>query len=353
MTRGAGGRWQLRRRGLPDCVAVVRSPAIVLVLFCLGLAACGGDDDGVPEPPPGQSRSDFERTLERAEDVKASDFPAVGNRTLQQVADTVSAGPQVGLATTVFTPGENRLAFGLISADNRFLYGKSALYVAPTPGDRAQGPFPAPADSLVVRPPFRSRGSAAETDPIAAIYSAGVPLRKPGNYAVLAVTRTADGTFGAPTQIKVTKRSAIPGAGDRPPAVSTETEASAGGDLASIDTRVPPDDMHENDFAEVVGKKPVALLFATPALCQTRVCGPVTDIALQLKAKYGDRMEFIHQEVYEDNKVEKGLREPLRRFGLRTEPWLFTFDAQGRVAARLEGSFGVDEFEDAVNKALG
>ena len=30
---------------------------------------------------------------------------------------------------------------------------------------------------------------------------------------------------------------------------------------------------------EVVGKKPVALLFATPQLCQSRVCGPVVDIA--------------------------------------------------------------------------
>ena len=38
-----------------------------------------------------------------------------------------------------------------------------------------------------------------------------------------------------------------------------------GGDIASIDTRLPPSSMHEADFADVLGKKPVVLLFATPS----------------------------------------------------------------------------------------
>ena len=62
----------------------------------------------------------------------------------------------------------------------------------------------------------------------------------------------------------------------------------------SIDTRVPPSTMHEENFADVVGKEPVVLVFATPRLCQSRVCGPVVDVAEQLKAEYGDQAEFIH-----------------------------------------------------------
>jgi len=76
------------------------------------------------------------------------------------------------------------------------------------------------------------------------------------------------------------------------------------------------------------------------------------DIELQLKQTYGDRMTFIHQEVYVDNDLSKGLREPLEAFGLETEPWLFAFDRDGRVAARLEGSFGSRAFEDAIKAAL-
>ena len=60
-----------------------------------------------------------------------------------------------------------------------------------------------------------------------------------------------------------------------------------------------------------------------------------------MKAKYGDKMDFIHQEVYVDNDVSKGLREPLRQFNLPTEPWLFVVDKSGKITARLEGSIGV------------
>ena len=66
--------------------------------------------------------------------------------------------------------------------------------------------------------------------------------------------------------------------------------------------------MHDASFADVVGKKPAILLFATPALCQSRVCGPVVDIAEQVKAERGDEAAFIHQEIFKDNDADKGFR---------------------------------------------
>ena len=116
---------------------------------------------------------------------------------------------------------------------------------------------------------------------------------------------------------------------------------------------MPPSDMHDVDFADVVGKKPVALLFATPQLCQSRVCGPVTDIALQMKAKYGDQMDFIHQEVYVDNDPQQGPAPAAAGSSTcRTEPWLFVVDTTGKITARLEGSIGVKQFENAVKTGL-
>jgi hypothetical protein len=73
---------------------------------------------------------------------------------------------------------------------------------------------------------------------------------------------------------------------------------------------------------------------------------------LQMQAKYGDRMAFIHQEVWKDNDLNAGLREPLRQFNLPTEPWLFVVDAEGVITARLEGSIGVNQFEEAVKSGL-
>jgi hypothetical protein len=316
-------------------------------------AGCGGSGSAAPKPPPGVSKKDFAAELAAASSPTAADFPAAKGRTLQQVADTALAGNQVGFASSVFTPGENRLAFGVIDKANVFVYGKSAVYVARNPGDPALGPYPAPADSLLTKPAFRSQNAAVESSPIAQIYAAKVPFPKAGGWSVLVVTKQGAKLTGAAAQVKVTAKSTIPNVGDRPPRVATDTVTSAAGNLAAIDTRRPfARELHTTNFKDVLGKKPVALLFATPQLCQSRVCGPVVDIALQMKQQYGDRMAFIHQEVYQDNQVSKGLRAPLKAFHLRTEPWLFTIGSDGRIAARLEGSFGVNEFRQAVQAAL-
>ncbi len=327
---------------------------VITSLLALALAGCGGDaaQDEASEGAGDRAGTQFGDVIREARSVQATDLPATRGRTLQQIAGRVPS-IQLGLATSVFTPGENRLAFGMLDQTNAFVYGKTGLYLARTPDGKALGPFPAPADPLVVEPAFRSRGAADPGSEIAAIYHARVELPRAGTWYVLALTRSQGKLFGAPGMIEVKRSDPIPAVGDEPPHVETETLASAGGDIESIDTRVPPSEMHGADFRDVVGKKPVALLFATPRLCQSRVCGPVVDIAAQMQKEYGDRMEFIHQEVFVDNELSKGFRPPLEAFGLRTEPWLFTIDADGRVAARLEGSFGTDEFRDAVEAALG
>jgi hypothetical protein len=254
----------------------------------------------------------------------------------------------------VFTVGPNRLAFGVIDGQGQFVYGKTAVYVATAPGQPARGPYVAPADVLLSQPPYRSKQAATEKDPFAAIYAAQVPFARPGRYDVLVASTRNGKLTAAATQIHVSTKATdpIPEVGEQPPRVTTDTVASAKGDVASIDTRQPPDDMHKVSFADVLGHKPVALLFATPQLCQSRVCGPVTDLEAQMQAQYGDRMDFIHQEVYVGNDPRKGLREPLRRFSLRSEPWLFVVNRQGRITARLEGSIGVRAFDAAVRSGL-
>ena len=262
----------------------------------------------------------------------------------------------MGLAGSVYRAGEpNRLAFGVIDDTAGFVYGKTAIYYARTPTAKAKGPFPAPADVLVTDPPFRSEQAATEADPFAAVYAAEVDLpAKPGEYAVMAVTLVDGKPVAAPGQIKVIApdNDAIPAVGDPAPKAETDTVASAGGDVESIDTRRPTERPARGLLRRVVGTKPVALLFATPQLCQSRVCGPVVDIALQLKQQYGDQVDFIHQEVYTDNDPNKGIRKPLQEFGLRSEPWLFVVGKDGKVTARLEGSFGLNAFEQALKTAL-
>jgi hypothetical protein len=332
--------------------------AVLLVGALVPVAGCGGDSGGSSKNPVEQVSAEggLRERVRAAQDVKASDFPSASGKTLQQIAGEVKGGGSVeaGLASSVFTVGKSRFAFGVIDKQGQFVYGPTAVYVAPDPSKPAAGPFPAPADVLITEGRYRSRQAAEESDPFAAVYQSQVQFDKKGPWAVLVVTKTGNTFVAAPSQVQVTTKKAdtIPGVGDSPPKVATDTLASVKGDEKLLDTRVPPSDMHKDSFDKVVGKKPVALLFSTPQLCQSRVCGPVTDVAMQLEAKYRDQIEFIHQEVYAKNDPNAGLRPPLQAFHLRTEPWLFVVNAKGKITARLEGSFGLTAFEDALKTAL-
>lgn len=335
----------------------VRKRLAAATAAALLAAGCGGGGDARKDSRDGARAAASRSQLNGADTPRQQDFPRPQKgQTMQAFADSIGAtGTQVGMATSVLTPGHNRLAFGVLSADNTFVYAPTAVYLARGAGStEVTGPYTAPADLLITEPAFRSQQAATEEDPFAAVYQAdAVHMEDPGRYVVLVVSRIDGKLVAAPSEVRVRKRSPVPEVGDTAPRVKTDTVASAGGDIESIDTRRPPaPELHEQSFDQVVGKKPVALLFATPQLCASRVCGPVVDIALQMRKKFGDRVAFIHQEVFVDNYVERGLREPLRRYGLPTEPWLFTVGTDGRIAARLEGSFGLKAFEKAVQAAI-
>jgi hypothetical protein len=125
------------------------------------------------------------------------------------------------------------------------------------------------------------------------------------------------------------------------------------GDLSKITTRIPPDTQNEVDYADVLGKKPIVLLFATPQFCQSRVCGPVVDVAEQLKHAYGKKAAFIHMEIYEDNDPNKGVRPQVQAFHLPSEPWLFAIGTDGKVEDEIDGAFGVKELTRVVKKLVG
>ena len=271
---------------------------VLAALLTGAMVGCGGDD-GSSEDPVSRvpAEGGLQEEVRAASQPDASAFPTTEGKTLNQLAEEIKGGgtTEVGLATSVFTVGKSRLAFGMIDDQGQFVYGPTAVYMAPTPDDPAEGPFVAPADVLITEGRYRSRQAAEESDPFAAVYEAQVEFDQKGPWAVLVVTQTGNTFAAAPTRVQVNTKKAdqIPDAGEAAPKVATDTLASVGGDEELLDTRTPPSDMHARSFDEVLGTKPVALLFATPQLCQSRVCGPVTDIALQMKSQVR-RRDGVH-----------------------------------------------------------
>jgi hypothetical protein len=289
--------------------------------------------------------------LAAAEHPRASQFPPTAGHNLQQLARSAKAAVQLGAATGVFVPGVRRVAFALNASSGAFVYAPTAIYIATSPSAVARGPYLAPADPMGVQAQYRSKQNSGPGG-IKAIYGTEVPLPHKGTYSILALTSTAKGMIGATGEVAVAASSPIPDVGQRPPDVATDTLATTHGNLSLVTTRIPPESMHSVSFNTVLGKRPIALVISTPQLCVSRVCGPVTDIAVQLQREFGSRIDFIHQEVYVDNQPSKGLRPQLKAFHLQTEPWLFTVNRRGVIAARLEGAFGLNEARQALLAAL-
>lgn len=340
--------WAIARPRSPRLRKVAR-PGLVLATavaaITLGAGGCGDGDGGDDE-------------LEASPAPAASDFPPSNGRTLPQVLQASGAQQSdlvVSPTGAVYERGENRFGFGVFTvAREQVDDAQVAIYAAPSGGGKAIGPFPAQIESLAVEPQFESQTTDLDPDSAKVVYTTTMEFDHEGNWDLAAIFREGSGytaTF-SPT-IRVGGSEEIPTVGERPPPIHTPTVSDVGGDLGKIDTRSPHDDMHKVDFADVLGKEPVVLVFATPALCESRVCGPVVDVADQVQHEVGEDVSFIHMEVFNNNNASDGYREQMLQFGLRTEPWLFVIDRRGIVRSRLQGAFSAAELEGAVRQVTG
>jgi hypothetical protein len=319
-------------------------PVVLVALAALApLAGCGGSDDG-------------DGTRNRPAPT-AADFPSAQGRTLEQVLSaSTGEGPVIAPAARVLREGKNRFPFGVFTLGREQIDdAQVAIYAAPGAGlgGPAIGPFPARIIDLTTEPAFRAKTTTDDPDAAQVAYVSEVPLNRPGPWSFGALTKEGDSFQGSllPTEGEVGQFD-TPAPGDEAPVVHTPTADQVPA-ISEIDTRVPPSDMHTDDLADVLGKKPVVLLFATPALCQSRVCGPVVDVAAQVKRDFGDRVAFIHQEIYENNSINDGPRPQVEAYRLPSEPWLFVIDRNGRVSTAIEGPFGVEELEAGVRRVVG
>lgn len=188
----------------------------------------------------------------------------------------------------------------------------------------------------------------AEHDEVTGIYVARPTFDAPGSWGVVARVTLPDGVVRTgQADFTVEAETDVPGPGD--PAVASKTAvATTPEEIAAICTADPVDDMHDLSLdAAIANGKPTIVLFATPALCTSRVCGPSLEALQELKSRYGDRANFIHVEIYPERDYEKPAAA-VEEWHLPSEPWLFLIDATGTVVERYEGGIGLTELDPAV-----
>ena len=146
--------------------------------------------------------------------------------------------------------------------------------------------------------------------------------------------------------------------GDKAPVIHTPVSVDVDQNLRLLSSAEKPNpDFYTTSLDESLSSgRPTLLLFATPAFCQTRFCGPSYEIFNELYGFYKDQINFIHVEVF------SGLPNPeinnyavtpaMEKFGLESEPWVFLIDKNGSVLYRVEGLFTLDELKKNINAFL-
>jgi hypothetical protein len=83
------------------------------------------------------------------------------------------------------------------------------------------------------------------------------------------------------------------------------------------------------------------VVVSTPVFCVSRFCGPITDAVGDLARRYGDRMDFVHLEVWRDfeaQEINPAAAEWIwpDQQGDAAEPWVFLVGADGTIMQRWD-----------------
>jgi hypothetical protein len=201
----------------------------------------------------------------------------------------------------------------------------------------------------------------------ATLYDDGLPRpyyafeftpQAPGFYDI--VLDTGDGEVITQVQIVGADdpdASAMVGPGDQLPPLLTPTTDDPRG-VTPICTRDPACDLHGRTAADVLAAgEPLALLVATPAFCQTVICGPVLDVLLDVLPEVPG-VTALHAEVFADPEGNEGPRSAddfapvVAELGLAFEPVLYTVGPDGTIRRRLDYIFGETEIRQALEELV-
>ena len=325
------------------------------------LAACGGDDPtptlapamatvevtsplAVPAAPAGDTGfvSPLSNQVAPHAEGEGGDHEHV-------VAATATDRVQVVIVPSELVVGPNRFAVGLLDdqgemigdADVHFHFvdltdPRNAIPVGETDAEHLLSP-----------------------DGDVAIYAHEWDFRQSGGWGVEVQVRWPDGRSAVErVAFTVLDDAASITPGESAPVVDTPTLASAGQDYSRLTSALEPNPaFYTQSLNEAVASgKPTLVLLVTPVFCRTRFCGPAYETTNALYARYGDRMNFIHLEIF------SGLPDPAQSgwpiapavaaFGVESEPWVYLIDATGTVVYRVEGLFTADEIERELHRLL-
>lgn len=184
-----------------------------------------------------------------------------------------------------------------------------------------------------------------------------------GYWEATATFTIEGGTERVTAAFEVLDRHRVPAVGEPAPRTDHPVAGAVGIDPVTIDSRagngepIPDPELHTTTIAAALAaRRPLTVVIATPAFCESRMCGPVTDAVAAVATRHRDRMDFVHLEVFAEageQRLNPWTAEWIARPGAGgNEPWVFVVDADGIIRHRFDNVANEVIVEAAVRDVL-
>lgn len=204
--------------------------------------------------------------------------------------------------------------------------------------------------------PFGSRGS----------YVTEMSFDRPGDWRLDVDVLQHDGSIdSARIPLSIAETTMVPAIGSKPPMATNKTSRDIS-ELKMLTTRSVPDpDLYELTIEEAIEtKKPLLIVFASPAFCSSPTCGPQVETVEILKDMYKGRVNFIHVEIYDnpeevhENIYQAQFAPIIYAWGFtelkdyRNGSWVFIIGTDGKIASKYEGYAAREELQNGLENVL-
>lgn len=198
------------------------------------------------------------------------------------------------------------------------------------------------------------------------LYRAAVDFDCVGEWGAEVSIDLADGsTASERVRFRVHPAGSTPAIGAAAPRSDSPTAATLEElRLISTDTNPYPAAYDSTVAEAVTSGRPALIFFATPAFCQSGLCGPTVELVKSVAREHADELEFVTVEPYQLHMTDNGLQPLLDEggqlrpvpaavdYGIPAEPYLFVVDAAGNVFAKFEVVVGGEELRAAIEDVL-
>ena len=316
-----------------------------LLSLAVVISACSSGSDSASSAAPGST------------DAGSSDEVVAQVASYELVADS----PQrfiVGL----FSNEDGMVSFGSTELTFRYLGTEDEPLDEPRAGLTASAEFlPIPGSPVAGEP------SARFTSPSEArgVYGADdISFDEAGFWEVTVDVEIDGSPRSATAAFEVGDTAHVPVVGDPAPRTENHLPGSPDAPPDAVDSRsdddgtLPDPELHEETIAAALDAgRPVMVVVSTPVYCVSRFCGPITDTVQALARSHGDRMDFVHLEVwrdFENNAINKAAAEWIwpDRTGDPAEPWVFLVDSTGTIVQRWDNVATEADLADGVDQVL-